>query len=199
MPTADHVRGFLLALDEDPVLTFRDEVLAAAVADPQLVGGLRSISRHFERHVLDKGLPDDGPKIGGFPRRATSLIAAGYLAANNALKKGRQVGDLREAIAKTTRAVERVEPDFAVELAKAIEKKRATSARFRSHLDDAAAVIAGDLETKSTSGSTALAMISGGGGGEGFCTICANGDCYPGSEAECLILIVIVIIIVVTK
>jgi hypothetical protein len=187
-------------LDEDPVLTFHDAVLDAAATDPELIGGLRAISSHFERHVLSRDLPDNGPEIGGIPRRATPLVAAGYLVAKNALKRGRRVGDLREAIAKTRRAIEQVEPDFAVELAKAIQRRQSENARFRAQLDEAAQAIRTDLGTKSGNGSpTTVAMISGGGGGEGFCTICANGDCYPGTEAECLILIVIVIIIVVTK
>jgi len=198
MPTADHVREFLQPLDEDPVLSFRDEVVAAAAADPEVLRELRSIASHFERHVLSKDLPDDGPEIGGILRRATPLVAAGYLRANDALKRGGRVGNLHEAIAKTQHAVERVEPDFAVELGRAIQRKRAASPRFRERLDAAAAVLHADLGNAAGGGSpTALAKPVGGGGGDPFCVICANGNCSPGTEAECLLLVVIIIVVVV--
>lgn len=200
MATRDHVRDFLLPLESDPVVALRDALTEAAATDPELATRLRALASQIEKHPLSLDVPDDGLGIGGISGRATPLLAAGYLRAREALRSGARIGDLGEAVAKAEAALARLEPDFVSELATSLGRRMTVDRSFRRRLDAAAADVRSAIAPAGPGKQAMEAMARAvGGSGEGFCTICVDGQCRPGTFEECMVVIVIIVVIVVAK
>ncbi len=202
MATADHVRDFLSPLEDDPVVALRDAFVEAGSKDPALAKALLAIGQEMGKHSLSPRVAKEGPRIGGLSPQVTPVFTVGYMRARQALLSGHGVGDFAAAADKALKAMKRLEPDFGAQLAFAVDNRMAKSPTFRRRIFSAAAEAEAGIGFSKEADKQVIAMRQNTGGGSGddsWCTICVNGSCRPGSNAECWLGIVIIIIIVVTK